>query len=155
MEPLLTPQVISRHLGIPVSHDEGGGVAEKTASGGAMLALSQVLTSLGRARYDAVAELENGHPVRELLEGAAARLALVAMLPTLNLRALPKGGLVRATGWGDSREELTGPFALAQLQRGLTNDALGMLTQIRGAVHADGTLIEPPDPAAPMIPFIL
>lgn len=155
MQPLLTPDLISRHLGIPVSHDEGGGVAEKTASGGAAPALTQVLTGLGRARYDAVLALEVGHPVRELLEAAAARLALAAMLPTINIRALPKGGLVRATGWGDSREELTGPFAVAQLQRVLTSDALAMLAQIRGAVYANGDLIEPPDPAAPIIPFIL
>ena len=77
--------------------------------------------------YDEITARDTGDVDRQDLVTAEATLAYAYALTLLNLRVTDKGGLVRAIGWDQTRQELMTPYQVKRLQRELIESARALI----------------------------
>ena len=98
---------------------------------------------LGDTRYDEIVASGSGADYDALVE-AESLLALYHALPLMNLMLTERGGIIRATGAEESREELIGKRELDSYRAELKRQALTILQRL--ATRADESDTSPITP---------
>ena len=90
-------------------------------------ASDRVLDLIGQTKYDELDALPDTNPDRQRADLAESALALYYALPQLNLRITKLGGIVRSTGYEDSRTEIMNKFEADRYRGKLWTDAHNLL----------------------------